>query len=198
MNRARHPHRLVGRAEAAVTADLAGDLGAQAAKTGDIVALGRFGQLPPQMQLLLSGLRDAAALDGQRRRAEMADQMRPLVRDIALVEIDDQCLHLDDMLGAGFATLRHRAGDDIDGSADGRGYLGTARDGRGRTPIGRQPAQITRRRRHNTLFRQAAQRDQTVTPRVDDIEKQRDLRRIDRRHAHCSRPSLGSRSAGWI
>lgn len=198
MDGARNPHRLVRRTEAAVTTDLAGDLGAQAAKTGDIRTMRGLAQLPPQMQLLLTALGDATAFHRERGGTEMADEVIALGDNIALIKIDHEGLHLQHMPGAGFATLRHRAGDDIDGAADLGGSFGAGGNSRGRTRIGRQPAQITRRGRRHALLGQAAQGDQPLAPGEDDIEKERDLRRIDRRHAHCSRPSPGSRSAGWI
>ena len=46
-----YPDRLVGRAEMRVSANLQGDLAAKAAELGQILALGRFSQLPPDMQL---------------------------------------------------------------------------------------------------------------------------------------------------
>ena len=58
--------------------------------------------------------RPAAALDDQRRLAEMPDQMVELGGDVAGVEIDHHRLHLQDVGGLGLAVLGDRAGDDID------------------------------------------------------------------------------------
>ena len=109
-----HPDRLVRRAEMRVAADLHRDLAAQAAEACQVVALGGFGQLPPDMELGRALGRAPAAFDDQRRRAEVADDMVELGRDVARVEIDDDGLHLQHVGGAGLALFRDRAGDDID------------------------------------------------------------------------------------
>ena len=61
--------------------------------------------------------RAAAALDDQRRRAEVADEVVELGRDVAGVEIDHHGLHLQHVGGPGLAGLGDRAGDDVDRGA---------------------------------------------------------------------------------
>ena len=197
MDRPGHPDRLVSGAEAVVTADLQRHRRPQLAEPGQVLALGRFCQLPPQVQLGLPILGDPAALDDQRRRAEVADQVVALGGDVALVEIDDQRLHLPDMLGAGLAVVSDRAGDHIDRTADRSGGLCRGGHDLGRPRVCRDPAQVVRRPRRHALLGQAAQRDQAVAPGKDHVDKQRDLVAIDAGRAHCSRPSPGARSAGW-
>ena len=111
---ARHPDRLVCRAEMRVAADLHGDLAAQPAEGGQILALGRFGQFPPDMELGRTLGRAPAAFDDERGRAEVAGDMVQLRRDVARVEIDDDGLHLQHVGRAGLALFLDRAGDDID------------------------------------------------------------------------------------
>jgi hypothetical protein len=69
IDRARHPDRLVRRAEMRVATDLHRDLAAKAAEGEQVVALGRFGQFPPDMELGRTLGRPPTALDDQRRRA---------------------------------------------------------------------------------------------------------------------------------
>ena len=78
MDRARHPYRLVGRAEMHVAADLGGNVTAQAAETTDVVTLGGFGQFPPDMRLPLALRRDPTAFNHHGGRAKVTFKMARL------------------------------------------------------------------------------------------------------------------------
>ena len=69
IDRAGHPDRLMRRAEMRIAADLRGNVAAQTADAGDVVTLGGFVQLPPDMGLALAlGRRPAAFHHHGRRR----------------------------------------------------------------------------------------------------------------------------------
>lgn len=125
VDRAGNADRLVRRPEMPITADLVGDDAAHGAEPCQILAVGRLGNPPPDMQLggIFGGA--AAAFHQQRGRAQVLLQVRQLGGDVTCVEIDDDGLHLLDVLGAGLAVLGDNAGDDIDGRALARrSYLG--------------------------------------------------------------------------
>ena len=86
--------RLMGRTEVGIAADLEGDVAAQPAERGEIVAFGGFGELPPDVQLgarpPASGRRSRQSASGG-RDAGRDGELGP---DVAGVEIDHDGLHL--------------------------------------------------------------------------------------------------------
>ena len=103
-----HPDRLVGRAEMGVAAHLHGDVAAQAAQGGEILALGGFGQLPPHMQLDGAlGVRPPLSttrvgVPRWRTRWPSLARMSPASRSTTTA-----CI-CDDVMGAGLALLPPR------------------------------------------------------------------------------------------
>ena len=112
VDRARHADRLVRRAEGRVAADLDRDHVPHPADGGDVVRSARLGQPPVEVQLALALRRDAAGGDLEGRRAEVLREMLALGGDVAVVEIDEHHLRLDDILGPGVARGCDGAGHD--------------------------------------------------------------------------------------
>ena len=77
-----------------VAPDLDGDIAARPAEFGEVLALGRLVEPPPDMQLGRAFGRPAAAFDHQRRVAKMPDQVIEFGGDVAGVEINHDGLHL--------------------------------------------------------------------------------------------------------
>ncbi|ODN68427.1 hypothetical protein A6302_04273 [Methylobrevis pamukkalensis] len=170
-----HPDRLVRRAEMRVAADLHGDLAAQAAEGGQVVALGGFGQLPPDMELRRALGRAPAAFDDERRCAEVAGDMVQLGRDVACVEIDDDGLHLQHVGGACLTLLLDRAGDDIDRRPLAVRPRGESRELAGCGAVGRDPDVVRLAVPALTLVNEAAERDQPLAPAEHGVEEHGDL-----------------------
>jgi len=139
IDRARHPDRLMRRAEMGVAANLHRNFAAQAAEGGQVLALGRFGQFPPDMELRRALGRPPAAFDDQHRRAEVAGDMVQLGRDVTGVQIDDDGLHLKHVGGAGLTLFGDGAGDDVDGRAFAVRPSGEGCKLLGRGVVGRDP-----------------------------------------------------------
>ena len=175
VHRARHPDRLVRRAEMHVAADLGGNVTAQTADTTDVVALGRLGQRPPDMGLALALGRHAAALHHHGRRAEMALQMGALGRDVAGVEIDHHGLHPQDLGGLGLPGRGDGAGDHVDRRALPRGPCGEGRHLLGRGLIRLDPDVVRAAIDALALVDETADRDQTVAVSENDLHELRDL-----------------------
>src|SRR5690606_36220817 len=83
IDRTSQADRLVGRSEMRVAADLDRDVAAQPTEKRDILALGRFAQAPPDMQLVETVRRPAATFDEQCRFAEIPDEVVELGRNIS-------------------------------------------------------------------------------------------------------------------
>ncbi len=115
-----------------VAAYLGCDVGAQPTDPAEGIAFAWLGQFPPDMTFVLAIGRDAAAFHDHGGRAEMLFQMGPFGCDVAGVQIDDNSLHLQDMLGAGLPRRCNSAGDHID-----RGALTTCPLGEGRELVRR-------------------------------------------------------------
>src|SRR5690606_28832675 len=98
-----------------VAADLDRDVAAQPTEKRDILALGRFAQAPPDMQLVETVRRPAAAFDEQCRLAEMTNEVVKLGRNVSGVEVDQDRLHLLDIGGLGLADLGDRSRHYIEG-----------------------------------------------------------------------------------
>ena len=169
VDRARHPDRLVRRAEMHVAADLGGDVAAQTADAADVVALGGLGQLPPDMALALALGRHAAALDHHGGCAEVALQMRALGGDVAGVEIDDHGLHPQDLGGLGLPGCGHRAGDHVDRRALARGPCGEGGHLLGSGLIRLDPDVVRAAVDALALVDETADRDQPVAVSEDDL-----------------------------
>ena len=119
--------------------------------------------------------RPAAAFDGERRRAEVADEMCELGRNVARVEIDNQGLHLQDLVGACLAVLGDRAGDDIESRTlaprpGGEGFQLV--EGRG---VGFDPDVVGFAVPALALVDEAANRDQALAIAEDHIQKYAEL-----------------------
>ena len=108
------PDRLVGGAEVGVAAHLHGDVAAQAAQRGEVIARRGLGQFPPHMELERALGRTPAAFHHQGGRTEMVDQMAKLGDDVPGVEIHHHGLHLEHLMGARLALALHGSGNDIE------------------------------------------------------------------------------------
>ena len=109
-----HPDRLVCRAEVGIAAGLDRDVAAQAAQQCQVLALRRLAEPPPDMQLVEPVRGAPAALDDQRRLAQVLYQVIELGRDVAGVEIHQNGLHLPHVRRSGLAALRDGAGHHVD------------------------------------------------------------------------------------
>ena len=172
---ARHPDRLVCRAEVGIAAGLDRDVAAQAAQQCEVLALRRLAQPPPDMELVEPVRGAPPALDDQRRLAQVLDQVVELGRDVASVEIDQHGLHLPHVRRSGLAALRDGAGHHVDGGAlPGR----PAREGDGllqHRTVGLDPDIVRATVEALPLVDEAAQRHPTVAIAEYQIEKDRDL-----------------------
>ncbi len=107
-----HPDRLVGGFERGIAANLGRDHLARSADPGDVLAFRRLAQAPVEVALARAVRRHAARRDLERRVSEVPDQMVPLGRDVAVIEIDEHDLGLDDVLGARITRRKDRARHD--------------------------------------------------------------------------------------
>ena len=102
MNGTGNPDRLVGGTERRIAAHFGGDGVTQATNAGDIVTLGRLGQPPIEMALALPLWRNAAGGHFQGGNTEVLDEMVPLGSNVAVINVDQNHLGLDHILGLGF------------------------------------------------------------------------------------------------
>src|SRR6056297_2587159 len=169
---------LMRRAKMRVAADPRRDLAAQAADLVEIRALGRFGQPPPDMELVAPLGRAPAALDDECRPAEMMAQMRELGGNVAGVEIHDHGLHLHDIGGARLALFAHGAGDDVDGGALPPGPARKGGHPLRRGAVRRDPDVVRPSVEALPLVDKPTNGDQPVAVAEDDVEERRDLRGV--------------------
>ena len=134
VHRAGETDRLLNPGDRDVAADLAsGDL-PNPANPIEVGAPGGLSQPPVEVQLRLAGCGHAAGRHLECRLADVLDEMSPLGRDVAVVEVDHDHCGLGDGLGARPPPLRRRGGDHVAGAAGGE-RLGGAPDQRRRQAV---------------------------------------------------------------
>ena len=117
IDRSRDPDRLMRGTERRIASRLGRDHRAQLADRCDVGTDRGFGQFPIEVQPLLSLLGDPARDDLEGRLPEMLGKMITFGADVAVVEVDEDSLHRDDVVGFRLARARHRAGNDVEGQA---------------------------------------------------------------------------------
>src|SRR5690606_2924269 len=167
IDRACDADRLMGRAEVRVTTDLGGNIAAQTTDARDVFALGRFGQLPPDMSLVLAFRRYAAAFHHHGGGSKMTFEMGAPGGNVASVDIDHHRLHWQDISGRGLSLGGNRAGDDIDGGPLVTGPVGKGRHLVGNRMIGVDPDVVWAAIEPLTLVDEAAHRDQAFAVAKD-------------------------------
>ncbi len=177
IDRACHTDRLVGRAEMGIAADLHRDITAQAAQGGQIPRPWRVRSVHLMCSLARALGRATAGLHDQRRRAEVADDVIQLGRNVTRVEIDHESLHLQHVCGTGLALFGDGAGDDID-----RRTLAVRPCGKGRGPSFSTGGRCRPRSRccgacrpGPDPCRQSRAGGSALAPAEDDIEEDGDL-----------------------
>ena len=108
----------------------------------------------------------------------MPQQMVELGGDVAGVQVDHHRLHLPDVGGLGAPVPGHRAGDDVERRPFPRGPGGEVERLVPHRIVGLDPDVVRAAGEALALIDEAAERDPALAVGEDDVEEERDLRRI--------------------